>query len=424
MKKLLLILQIVPLFVFSQGWEKTYENGYGNSVHQTTDGGYIVNGTIETITSAFDIYLIKTDQNGDTIWTQTYGGENMDQGYEVQQTIDGGYIITGYTTINNNPGYRSYVYLVKTDQNGDTLWTKTYTGEDSSHGYSIQQTTDGGYIITGYTNNYNTFWDVLLIKTNENGDTLWTKKYGGDGNEVGKSVQQTTDGGYIITGYTDSDTYNDYWDLFLIKTNENGDTLWTRTYGENTNSKGFAVQQTTDGGYIVTGSISNNTENDIYLLKTNEVGEYLWSKTYGWQYDDWGYSVQQDLDEGYIVTGCSQMFESGYDICLIKTNENGDTLWTKTYGGLYEDCGNSVQQTTDGGYIITGYISSSIDEYVSLIKTDSYGNIVSTSEIPNPNPNRKLIKMINFSGEEIKKPLNKVPYIEIYNDGSTHKKFK
>ncbi|MFH1213455.1 MAG: T9SS type A sorting domain-containing protein [Candidatus Neomarinimicrobiota bacterium] len=289
----------------------------------------------------------------DTLWTKTYGGPNSDLGYSVQQTTDGGYIVTGYT---DSYGLGIDLWLVKTNALGDTLWTKTYGGPNYDIGYSVQQTTDGGYIVTGYTNSYGLgYYDLWLVKTNASGDTLWTKTYGGPNSDLGYSVQQTTDGGYIVTGRTD--LYGLGTDLWLIKTNASGDTLWTKTYGGPNSDYGYSVQQTTDGGYIVTGRADlYGLGGDLWLIKTNVSGDTLWTKTYGGPNSDIGYSVQQTTDGCYVVVGYTYGFDgTNGDLWLIKTNASGDTLWTKTYGGPSSDYGRSVQQTDDGGYIVVGY---------------------------------------------------------------------
>lgn len=419
MKNLFILFMLIPTFVFSQGWEKTYGSGYGYSVKQTTDGGYVITGATGSILSGYvDIFLLKTNGNGDTLWTKTYGGNYYDFGYSVQETDDG-YIITGYTSLNSTGN--NDVYLLKTNGKGDTLWTKTYGGNADDEGHSVQQTTDGGYIITGATSSFGNDNDIYLIKTNGNGDTLWTKTYGGSyGDDFGNSVQQTTDGGYIITGFIYS--ISTLQDVCLIKTDSSGNTLWTKTYGGNYNDIGYSVQQTTDGGYIVTGYKSVN---DVYLIKTDSSGDTLWTKTFGGNLPDGGRSVQQTTDGGYIITGYSYSVSNSngdHDVYLIKTNGIGDTLWTKTFGGQYNDFGFSVKQTTDGGYIITGVTSSDgNNNIVYLIKIDGNGSTV-IKEIPIPNNNIKLIKIVDLLGKEIIYPKKNIPYIEIYDDGSSRKR--
>ena len=434
MKKTILLLIIFPIIVYSQGWEKTYGGAKGDggySVQQTLDGGYIVVGSFTKGDHA-DIYLLKTDSNGDTLWTKTFWdwGNNHDWGYSVQQTTDGGYIITGENSSFSGTG-RRYAYLIKTDNIGDTLWTKMFGAVmEDVVGYSVQQTTDGGYVIAGSIWTIGNGLDVHLIKTNNYGDTLWTKSYGRCDNEVGYSVQQTNDGGYIITGVTnscESDTTRNH--VYLIKTDNYGDTLWTKTYGENDYDKGNSVQQTTDGGYIIVGSTVSWYEGSyVYLLKTDSNGDTLWTRTIGGEYKAEGHSVQQTTDGGYIITGSIDLIGSGYytyDVFLLKTDHNGDSLWSNTFGGEDTDIGRSVQQTSDGGYIITGWTfpnSNYADIY--LIKTDENGIITFTTEIPVPNPNKKLVKTVDFLGREISEPKMNKPYLEIYDDGTTKKKLK
>jgi len=426
MKNLILIIIItLPITLWGQGWEQTYggtDEDWGYSVQQTQDGGYIITGRTESFGNGEgDVYLIKTDGSGNEQWNQTFGGTSNDYGYSVQQTQDGGYIITGRTSSFGKVDYD--VYLIKTDGSGNELWNKTFGGTSNDYGHSVQQTQDGGYIITGSTSSFGNFgYDVWLIKTDGSGNEQWNQTFGGTNSY---SVQQTQDGGYIITGSTQSFVGVDY-DVYLIKTDGSGNELWTKTFGETSNDFGLSVQQTSDGGYIMTGPTRSfgNGNNDFWLIKTDENGIEQWNQTFGGTDEDWSYSVQQTSDGGYIMTGSTRSFGNGItDVWLIKTDENGIEQWTKTFGGTDEDLGQSVQQTQDGGYIITGMTSSfgngSLDVYV--IKTNQFGNITSTFEIPLPNSNKKLEKIVNLIGQEIK-PQTNTPIIEIFDDGSVEKK--
>jgi hypothetical protein len=342
-------------------WTRTYggsSEDYGWDVQQTTDGGFIVAGRTRSFgAGAGDLWLLKLDADGDTLWTRTSGGGAPDYGFSVGQTSDSGYIVAGYTLSFGAGG--SDVYLVRTDADGNTLWARTYGGTGTDEGYSTQQTTDGGYIVAGRTTSFGGGGDdVYLVKTDANGDTLWTRAYGGSSGEGAESVQQTTDGGYIITGRAYSSQNME--DIWLLKTDANGDTLWTRTYGGSESDIGFCVQQTTDGGYIITGrTYSSERYDDVWLLKTDADGDTLWTRTYGGDGGDEGWSVQQTTDGGYIVAGATISFGAGdYDAWLLKTDADGDTLWTRTYGSTDMDWGYSVQQTAEGGYIVAGYVYS------------------------------------------------------------------
>jgi len=320
-------------------------------------------------------------QRGDSHnwFVKTFGGSESDVGTSVQQTTNGGYIISGYTYSFGNG--KSDVWLIKTDSQGNEEWNQTFGGSGYEFGHSVQQTTDGGYIITGGTNSFgNGNFDVWLIKTDSQGNEEWNKTFGGSNNDSGYSVQQTTDGGYIITGFTESD--NGYDDVWLIKTDSQGNEEWNKTFSGSKHDRGHSVQQTTDGGYIITGYTESDNGWNVWLIKTDSQGTEEWSKTFGGSPDDRGYSVQQTTDGGYIIGGGTRFGIGDFDVWLIKTDSGGNEEWNKTFRGSGMDNGNSVQQTTDGGYIITGSTSSfgNGEDDVWLIKTDSEGNTVSIIE--------------------------------------------
>jgi len=429
MKNILITLIFnIPILGFGQGFQNTFGGDsldMGYSVQQTNDGGYVLTGSTNSYGNGdSDVYLIKTDGNGDSLWTRTFGGENQDYCNSVQQTTDGGYIITGRTE-SYGAGNKDF-YLIKTDGNGDSLWTKTFGGTSFDNGISVQQTNDGGYIILGGTESYGAGnRDIYLIKTDGNGDSLWTKTFGGASQDFGNSVQQTNDGGYIVTGVTESYGAGNK-DAFLIKTDASGDSLWTKTFGGSKFDLGNSVQQTNDGGYIVTGRTASFGAGslDVYLIKTDGNGDSLWTKTFGGSSFDLGFSVQQTTDGGYIIIGGTDSYGNGdRDVYLIKTDVNGDLIWTKTFGGPDFDLGTSVQQITDGGYIILGGTNSfgNGDRDLLFIKADGNGNITSILDFPTPNPNRKLERIVDLLGREIKPQPNTL-FIEIYDNGTITKK--
>ncbi len=357
-------------------------------VQQTSDGGYIVAGSIcyPGHWGYCESLLMKTDAFGNVQWTKIYRRGLDDFAAFVQQTSDGGYILASGTY-----PYLSILWLIllaKTDANGNISWAKTYEGPRDPIYYhlypmSIKQTSDGGYIVLGFVPGHTT----ILIKTDANGNLSWAKTYRVEivGTTLSRSIQQTSDGGYIVAGYR----VNYFDEILLFKTDANGNLSWIRTYAGG--SEGTFVQQTSDGGYIVAGyTLSFGAGNwDIILVKTDANGDVQWAKTYGGANDEYAYSVQQTSDGGYIVAGHTRSFGAGnWDIILVKTDANGDVQWAKTYGGSGDDIAYSVQQTSDGGYIVAGHTRSfgAGDWDIILVKTDANGNIGSCGIVQNVTP--------------------------------------
>ena len=335
----------------------------GRFVQQTNEGGYIIVGYTDSFgAGGSDVYLIKTDSNGIRKWYRTFGENNDDIGYCVQQTTDGGYIITGEKDTLYSSDEIGDVWLIKTDSTGKMVWEKTFGGKYGDVGYCVQQTTDGGYIIIGVTYSYANYNDAWLIKTDSNGNMEWNRTFGGGFNDMAYCGQQTSDGGYIITGKTASD-------VWLLKTDSAGNKTWDVTTGLLEFDEGRCVQQTTDGGYIITGYTQKFSYAYYFLIKKNSNGNTEWNRRIGGDY------VKQTTDGGYIITRGTGGF--GGDVLLMKTDNNGKKEWDRTFGGIIVDSvGYCVQQTTDGGYIITGDIENSIVNFyndVLLIKTDKDG---------------------------------------------------
>ena len=365
MKKplMILVLMIIAVYAFAQApdtlWTKTFggiASDEGKSVQQTIDGGYIIVGYTSSYGAGnSDILLIKTDSLGNQQWSQTFGGINYEYAESVQECLDGGFIIAGQT---NSYGAGEYdVWLIKTDENGNQQWSQTYGGSGSDGAKSVQQTTDGGFILCGYANSYDYDPDFWLIKTDENGIEIWNNTFGGTGSGwgVAESVQQTADGGYVIAG-TKNNT------VWLIKTDTIGIEQWNQYYGNNDTDRAYSVHQTTDEGYILTGysqSSYGSGGTELLLIKTDENGIEEFLITFGGSGNEFGFSVQQTIDTGFMIAGSTSSYGSGdSDSWFIKTDCNGFEEWSQTLGGSYEDEAFSVKQTTDSGYIITGQTKS------------------------------------------------------------------
>jgi len=355
-------------------WTRTYGGAgsdVGYSVQQTNDGGFIIAGATNSFGAGdYDIYLIKTNQFGDTLWTKIYGGADQDYGSEVQQTADGGYIVIGSTNSFNNS--RDDLYLIKTDTNGDTLWTKVYGGLWGDVGRSITEDIDGNYLATGYTMSFDPGnADVWILKFNEFGDTLWTRRVGGNEVNNSASIKQLENDDYIITGYTQS--FNSSPDMYLIRIDSSGDTIWTNHYGRQGFEYGEDVLELDDGGFVVAGyTTSYGTGYDCYLVRVNVNGDTLWTKHYGEEYGDKAYAIEL-FEDGFVLGGYTHNFGfTDRDVLIIKTDFNGDTIWTKTIGGLYNDWGFGMDKTNDNGLIITGQFDRYGDDNhdVWLIRLD------------------------------------------------------
>lgn len=357
------------------GSDREVKYGYSDA-KQTSDGGYIIvtHRTTPIIAGSSYLYLLKTDANGTIVWTKMFDAGTV--GSAVQQTSDGGYIISGFNLVSGN---LYDIFLLKTDGSGTILWSKSYGGTNYEYGSyllknSVQQTSDGGYIIGGTTTSFGAGnSDMYLLKTDGSGTLLWSKTFGGASAEEGYSVQQANDGGYIITGYTASFGAGN-WDLYLVKTDASGNISWSRAFGGTDWDEGYSVKQTSDGGYIVSGRTKSFGQGgyDVYLLKTDASGNLTWSKTFGSAGNEFGNSVQQTADGGFVIAGLAPGGGIWSDAYLVKTDGNGDLLWSRKFGGNGQEEFLSIQQTSDGGYIISGYTSSygagDIDIY--LIKTD------------------------------------------------------
>jgi len=306
------------------------------------------------------------------------GGPGAEMGRSLIQTSDGGYAITGATT--SFGAGELDVYLVKLDANGNLQWTKTIGGPASEEGNSLLQTSDGGYVIAGYTASFGAGKaDVYLVKLDADGNLQWTKTIGGPGEEVGFSLIQTSDSGYAITGVTKSFGAGKA-DVYVVKLDANGNLQWTKTIGGPADEIGFSLIQTSDGGYASTGPTYSFGAGraDVYVVKLDANGNLQWAKTIGGPESDWGFSLIQTSDSGYAITGATTSSGAGgTDLYVIKLDANGKPQWTKTIGAKNEKLINSsIIQTSDGSYVIAGTTRSfgAGGRDVCVVKLDKNGD--------------------------------------------------
>ncbi|UCE37749.1 MAG: Ig-like domain-containing protein [Thermoplasmata archaeon] len=347
------------------GWD---DHGY--SVQETSDGGFIIAGSTYETGSAG--WLIKTDSSGFEEWNNTFTGVVFAYGdSSVQEISTGGYIITGNMEAGDVQGI-----LINADSSGVEKWKKRFGGINTDLGTSVQETSDGGFIIAGHTYSWGAGGtDAWLIKTDSSGSEEWNKTFGGSQGDYGISVQETSDSGFIIAGDTESfGAGND--DVWLIKTDSIGNEQWNRTFGGSNSDFGRSVQETSDGGFIITGYSWFTGHYDVRLIKTDSSGIEEWSKTFGGDRSDRGYSVRETPDGGFIIAGHTQSYGmGGDDVWLIKTDSSGNEKWNKTFGGGSTDTCYSIQVTSDKGFILTGstYSFGDPDSDVWLIKTNETG---------------------------------------------------
>jgi hypothetical protein len=400
-------------------WENTIGGALSDflsSIHQTDDGGYILGGysksdisgdKTENSVGENDFWIVKIDSLGNIEWQNTIGGDTTDKLYSCSQTSDGGFILGGMSSSDisgdkseNSMGGSDY-WIVKTDAAGNIQWQNTIGGSLDDELNSVQQTSDGGYILGGWSysnisgdkteNNRDTTlstYDYWIVKTDQNGNIQWQKTIGGNDWDALFDIQQTSDGGYILGGSSTSGIsgekteicYNYESDYWIIKTDSLGNIQWQNTIGGDRIDEYGSLDQTSDGGYIVGGYSSSSisvdkTENlvggmwyDYWILKIDSLGNIQWQNTIGGTDSDILYSIQQDTDGGFLLGGSSHSYISGdktevnniYDYWIVKTDSIGNIEWQNTIGGNGMDDQLHFLQTDDGNYILGGYSNSQI----------------------------------------------------------------
>ncbi|MBO0360644.1 T9SS type A sorting domain-containing protein [Hymenobacter sp. BT186] len=385
-------------------WDKTLGGSItdrSQAIQPTSDGGYIVGGYSNSPLSGdksqggrgdFDYWVLKLDASGSKQWDKTFGGINADNLRTVLQTADGGYLLGGTSSSpiggdkTESPQSSDY-WLVKLDASGTKVWDRTYGGSAVDELTTLQPTSDGGFLLGGYSNSpisgaktqanlgSNDYW---VVKIDATGTKLWDKTFGGSSADYLYSLQQTTDGGYVLGGYSSSPISgdktqaswgnNDYW---VLKLDASGTKQWDRTVGSFDSDVLYKVAQTTDGGYILgghsnSGLFGDKTQNsqggvDYWVVKLNASGTVLWDKTLGGWGSEFFADVQQTSDGGFLIGGVSDSNATGDktrvsqgdgDCWLIKLSASGVTQWDKSLGGNRVDDLAMLRQTADGGYIL------------------------------------------------------------------------
>ncbi|NOX86614.1 MAG: T9SS type A sorting domain-containing protein [Chlorobi bacterium] len=311
----------------NEEWSKTYDLNAGD-VRQTPDNGYIVaTSKFKPASGDYDVVLMKTNSTGDTLWTKTYGGSGDEGASRVLLTADGGYAITG-TTRSFGAGNTDFM-LIKTNSTGEMLWMETYGGSYNDLCFEGQETADGGFILAGYKQ-MDAFEnaDFYLVKTDAGGNEQWNKNFGGDQDDLAYSVAQTSDDGYILTGYTRS-FGSGFYSLYLVKTDESGDSVWTKVYGGDVSDFGMSVIQTPEDDFAISGLTQSYSEDgvpDIWLLKTDVYGDILWTDHLGGSSAEQGSFIDQTTSGDFIITGFTYSYGAGEsDLWLVRYASDGPT---------------------------------------------------------------------------------------------------
>jgi hypothetical protein len=399
----LVIAILVSTISFSQPaieWQKSLggsDADLGHSIKQTLDGGYIIiggssssDGDISGGYPWWDVWLVKLNSSGILEWEKSLGGTGADTGHSIDLTSDGGYIVAGKSASNDgdvsgNQGELDY-WIVKLSSTGDIEWEKTYGGTNSDVPYSVVQASDGGYIVAGWTRSFNGDItvnqgksDYWIIKLSSIGDLEWQKTYGGSEIDFGYSIINTSDGGFMVSGSSESmdgDVTTNYGnaDCWILKLSSLGIIEWEKTLGGSGSEYYFTtVRQTTDGGFILGGSSSSNDfdvsgnhgASDVWVAKLDSTGNIEWENSLGGSNVDYCASIQQTSDGGYVTTGFSfsndgdTTFNNGLeDYWVVKLSALGSMEWEKSLGGSSQDSAISIQQTSDGGYVTIGSTKS------------------------------------------------------------------
>lgn len=380
------------------------KNDSAQSVFATNDGGYVVFGFTQSnsldITDkageSFDYWLLKFDANDALLWSKTFGGSNDDLGYQVIQTNDGGFAIVGKTKsddgdVSSNEGFND-IWIVKLDATGIISWEKNYGFSGNDQGFSIIQTTDDGYFISGVldvtasggggndkSNKKHAGGDYWGLKLDQNGTKIWRRYFGGSNTDTAYDAVQTVDSGFLMIGSSDSndvDVKNNKgtYDFWLVKVNSEGVFEWEKSFGGSEIDEARAITKTFDGNYLIVGDSRSNDQDitnskgaaDIWIIKITSDGNMIWEKSFGGSSFDASRGVQLTTDGGFLITGSTRSQDGDFDknegqndLCILKISSSGNLDWQKTLGGSNIDIGYDVTELTNGTIIVVGESNSS-----------------------------------------------------------------
>jgi hypothetical protein len=379
-------------------WSKTFGGNdyeYATALHQTSSNEYIVagasrssGGDIGGTRVGFDVWLAKVDNNGNKIWSNTFGTTDDEYANGVVAAADGGFVVVGYKFVNN----QNFAFAIKTDAGGNKVWQKDFAGSNDSKPQAILSSPDGSFIIAGYTTEGAGGKNAWVTKIDIHGNIVWNKTFGGSDEDYAYALTRGSDGGYVLAGATKS-TSGDIagskggFDGWIMKIDDGGSKMWSKTYGGSRNDHQRSIAKTSDGGYILAG-YSNSSDGDIthhrggddeWVLKVDVSGNKQWSTTFGGTNDEYATGVVTTTDGGYMIAGHTNSVNgdapriyADWGAWLIKTDASGKLTVTSTYGDTQEDITNTIINTSDGGYLIGGYTDVATRGYDAwLVKVDA-----------------------------------------------------
>jgi gliding motility-associated-like protein len=371
----------------------------GNAIEQTTDGGYVVageagssDGDVGGNQGINDYWIVKLDGSGKLVWENNLGGSNWDVASDIEQTSDGGYVVAGASQSNDgdvdgNQG-RSDYWIVKLDSRGQLLWENNLGGFDIDRANDIEQTSDGGYVVAGLSRSDDGDVggnqgevDYWIVKLDSRGQLLWENNLGGSDGDRANDIEQTSDGGYVVAGWSRSSDrdvggnqgFRDYW---IVKLDSIGQLVWENNLGGSSRDLAYDIEQTTDGSYVVAGEADsangdvggNQGSLDYWIVKLNSSGELVWENNLGGSDIDWARNIEQTANGGYVVAGSSNSNDGDiggtqgtfdFDYWIVKLDSLGQLIWEDNLGGSRFDKAFDIEQTSYGGYVVAGNSLSS-----------------------------------------------------------------
>jgi hypothetical protein len=322
-----------------------------------------------------DVWLLKLDESGNLLWEKTYGGKDNDAGNSVQQTADGGYIIIGETKSYSQG--KNDVWIIKTDDQGEKMWDKTFGRENFDKGVMVRETSDNGYVIVGWGDQSGgAEGKALILKLDMNGNLIWESLFGDVGHNYADDILETEDHNYMVLGSSWVPNGDTGYDVWLMKLNDRGELIWEKKYDRSNSDHGWSLVRVKDGGFLLVGETDHARDDEIWIIKTDDDGTLLWDTAF----EGRGFSVQQTSDDGFIIAGSTMksFFSDFSNALLMKIDSGGNLEWRKVFRGLKPDFFFSVKECTDDGFIVTGYttqLSYWLGSDLWVLKTDAEGNI-------------------------------------------------